>query len=31
LPYFHRKLETEQLVLMEPERHYVTKISSSIS
>jgi len=27
LPYFHRKLETEQLVLMESERHYVAKIS----
>jgi DNA adenine methylase len=26
-PYFHRKLETEQLVLMESERHYVAKIS----
>jgi len=27
LPYFHRKLETDQLVLMESERHYVAKIS----
>lgn len=26
-PYFHKKLETEQLVLMESERHYVAKIS----
>jgi len=26
-PYFHRKLETEQLVLMESERHYVAKMS----
>ena len=27
LPYFHKKLETEQLILMESERHYVAKIS----
>ncbi len=27
LPYFHKKYETEQLVLMESERYYVTKIS----
>lgn len=26
-PYFHRKIETEQLVLMESIRHYVAKIS----
>lgn len=26
-PYFHRKLKTEQLILMEPERHYVGTIS----
>ncbi len=30
-PYFHRRRETEQLVLMEARRHYVAKISKRIS